>query len=264
MRNYLDLLKTVLREGAYRSDRTGTGTFSLFGAQLRFNLTADFPLMTTKRIHWKSVVHELLWFLRGETNVATLRAQGVSIWDEWADAQGNLGRIYGAQWRDWRGSDGSTVDQIQNVLEQIRRTPSSRRILVTAWNPAELHQMALPPCHVLFQFYVQDGFLSCQLYQRSADLFLGVPFNIASYSLLTLLVAHVCNLRPKEFVHTFGDVHLYANHLEQARIQLARSPKPLPRVEIQPKVRSLTEVRYEDISLIDYHPEPPIRAPVAV
>ncbi|VVM06768.1 thymidylate synthase [Methylacidimicrobium tartarophylax] len=264
MRNYLDLLQTVLREGARRSDRTGTGTYSLFGAQLRFDLTTAFPLLTTKRIHWKSVVHELLWFLRGETNVATLRANGVTIWDEWADAQGNLGRIYGAQWRNWRGSDGTSVDQIEELLDQIRRNPSSRRLLITAWNPAELGQMALPPCHVLFQFYVQDGSLSCQLYQRSADLFLGVPFNIASYSLLTLLVAHVCDLRPKEFIHTFGDLHLYVNHLEQARIQLGRAPKPLPRVEIHPSVRSLEEIRYEDISLIDYHPEPAIRAPVAV
>ncbi|MGD9896480.1 MAG: thymidylate synthase [Candidatus Methylacidiphilaceae bacterium] len=264
MRNYLDLLKTVLCEGAHRSDRTGTGTYSLFGAQLRFNLTTTFPLLTTKRIHWKSVVHELLWFLRGETNVASLRAEGVTIWDEWANAEGNLGRIYGAQWRDWRGPDGTSTDQIREILDQIRRNPSSRRLLVTAWNPAEIGQMALPPCHVLFQLYVQDGFLSCQLYQRSADLFLGVPFNIASYSLLTVLIAHVCDLRPKEFVHTFGDVHLYANHLEQARIQLARSPKPLPRVEITPKVRSLEELRYEHITLIDYDPEPSIRAPVAI
>ncbi len=264
MRNYLDLLKTVLHEGAYRSDRTGTGTYSLFGAQLRFDLTSRFPLLTTKRIHWKSVVHELLWFLRGETNVATLHESGVTIWDEWADAQGNLGRIYGAQWRDWRGPDGTSVDQIQEVLEQIRAHPSSRRLLVTAWNPAELGRMALPPCHVLFQFYVQDGFLSCQLYQRSADLFLGVPFNIASYSLLTVLIAHLCDLRPKEFVHTFGDVHLYANHLEQARIQLGRSPRPLPRVEVDPKIRAIEEIRYENISLIEYDPEPAIRAPVAV
>ncbi|CAB4242422.1 thymidylate synthetase [Methylacidimicrobium sp. AP8] len=264
MKNYLELLKTVLCEGRYRPDRTGTGTYSLFGAQLRFDLTAGFPLLTTKKIHWKSVVHELLWFLRGETNVASLRANGVTIWDEWADAEGNLGRIYGAQWRGWRGPDGAVVDQIRNLLEQIRRDPFSRRLLVTAWNPAELGQMALPPCHVLFQFYVQEGLLSCQLYQRSADLFLGVPFNIASYSLLTLLIAHVCGLRPKEFIHTFGDVHLYANHLEQARIQLSRSPRPLPRVEIDPKVRSLEEIRYEDIALRDYDPHPSIPAPVAV
>ncbi len=264
MRNYLELLKTVLREGAYRPDRTGTGTYSLFGAQLRFDLTTHFPLLTTKRIHWKSVVHELLWFLRGETNVASLRANGVTIWDEWADAEGNLGRIYGAQWRDWRGSDGSAIDQIHELLEQIRGNPSSRRLLVTAWNPAELAQMALPPCHVLFQFYVQEGLLSCQLYQRSADLFLGVPFNIASYSLLTILIAHVCSLRPKEFVHTFGDVHLYVTHLEQARIQLGRSPRPLPRLEIAPKIRRLEDIHYEDISLIGYDPEPSIRAPVAV
>ncbi|QSR83952.1 thymidylate synthase [Methylacidimicrobium sp. B4] len=264
MRNYLELLKTVLRDGAYRPDRTGTGTYSLFGAQLRFDLTTHFPLLTTKRIHWKSVVHELLWFLRGETNVASLRANGVTIWDEWADAKGDLGRIYGAQWRDWRGADGSAIDQIHELLEQIRGNPSSRRLLVTAWNPAELTQMALAPCHVLFQFYVQEGFLSCQLYQRSADLFLGVPFNIASYSLLTILIAHVCGLRPKEFVHTLGDVHLYANHLEQARIQLTRSPRPLPRVEIDPKICRLEDIHYENISLIGYDPAPSIRAPVAV
>jgi thymidylate synthase len=231
MKTYLDLLSHVLENGKRRTDRTGTGTISVFGAQARFDLRDSFPLLTTKKLHLRSIIHELLWFLKGETNVRYLRENGVTIWDEWADADGNLGRVYGAQWRDWRGPDGTSIDQISRVVEQIRRNPDSRRHIVTAWNPAEVDSMALPPCHALFQFYVCDGELSCQLYQRSADLFLGVPFNIASYALLTLMIAQVCGLRPGDFVHTFGDLHLYSNHLEQARLQLSREPRPLPRMD---------------------------------
>ena len=264
MRPYLELLHRVLTEGRFKADRTGVGTYSLFGAQLRVNLQNGFPLLTTKKVHFKSIVYELLWFLRGDTNVRWLQEHGVTIWDEWADENGDLGRIYGAQWRSWRAPDGRTIDQIQWVVEEIRRNPNSRRLLVTAWNPGELDQMRLPPCHVLFQFYVLEGRLSCHLYQRSADLFLGVPFNIASYSLLTMMIAQVTGLQPYEFIHSFGDVHLYANHIEQARLQLSREPRPLPRVELNPEIRRLEDFRYEDIRLLDYHPHPPIRAPIAV
>ncbi len=264
MRPYLELLHRVLTEGRFKADRTGVGTYSLFGAQLRVNLQNGFPLLTTKKVHFKSIVYELLWFLRGDTNVRWLQEHGVTIWDEWADENGDLGRIYGAQWRSWRAPDGRTIDQIQWVVEEIRRNPNSRRLLVTAWNPGELDQMRLPPCHVLFQFYVLEGRLSCHLYQRSADLFLGVPFNIASYSLLTIMIAQVTGLQPYEFIHSFGDVHLYANHIEQARLQPSREPRPLPRVELNPEIRRLEDFRYEDIRLLDYHPHPPIRAPIAV
>jgi thymidylate synthase len=264
MKAYLDLLRLVLKEGRPKSDRTGTGTLSLFGAQARFSLRESFPLLTTKKVHFKSVAYELLWFLRGETNVRWLQDHGVSIWNEWADENGNLGRVYGAQWRDWRSPDGTSVDQVARVVTQIRERPDSRRHIVTAWNPAEVESMALPPCHALFQFFVLDGELSCQLYQRSADLFLGVPFNIASYALLTCMVAQVCGLQPGDFVHTFGDLHLYDNHLEQARIQLAREPRPLPRLVLNPKVRELDDFTYEDIQLLDYDPHPSIKAPIAV
>ncbi|MBS0657862.1 MAG: thymidylate synthase [Verrucomicrobia bacterium] len=264
MQTYLDLLRHVLEHGRPRADRTGVGTRAIFGAQVRFDLRERFPLLTTKRVHWKSVVHELIWFLRGETNVRYLQENGVTIWDEWADADGNLGRVYGAQWRDWIGPAGERIDQLARVVGSIRRQPHGRRHIVTAWNPAEVDAMALPPCHALFQFFVSDGELSCQLYQRSADIFLGVPFNIASYALLTLLVAQVCDLRPGEFVHTFGDLHLYSNHETQAREQLARAPRPLPRVTLNPAVRKLEDFRYEDVQLHDYDPHPAIKAPIAV
>lgn len=264
MREYHDLLRLVLERGHFKPDRTGTGTYSVFGAQARFNLTETFPLLTTKKLHVRSIIHELLWFLKGDTNVAYLRENGVTIWDEWADENGDLGRVYGAQWRDWKTSDGKAVDQIAGVISQIRKNPNSRRLIVTAWNPGEVESMALPPCHALFQFYVHEGRLSCQLYQRSADLFLGVPFNIASYALLTLMVAQVCNLRPAEFIHTFGDLHLYANHLEQAREQLAREPRPLPVMRLNPEVREITAFRYEDFTLEGYDPHPAIKAPIAV
>jgi thymidylate synthase len=264
MKAYLDLLRLVLEEGRPKTDRTGTGTLSVFGAQARFSLRESFPLLTTKKVHFKSVAYELLWFLRGETNVRWLQEHGVSIWDEWADDHGNLGRVYGAQWRDWRAPDGTSVDQIARVVAQIRRRPDSRRHIVTAWNPAEVESMALPPCHALFQFFVLDGELSCQLYQRSADLFLGVPFNIASYALLTCMVAQVCGLKPGDFVHTFGDLHLYDNHLEQARTQLAREPRRLPRLVLNPQVRELDAFTYEDLQLLDYDPHPSIKAPIAV
>ena len=264
MRQYHDLLRLVLESGKPRTDRTGVGTLSVFGAQARFDLREKFPLLTTKKVHLKSIIHELLWFLRGDTNVRYLRDNGVTIWDEWADEHGDLGRVYGAQWCDWRGADGTHVNQIATVIEQIRRTPDSRRLIVSAWNPAEIGTMALPPCHVLFQFYVLDGELSCQLYQRSADLFLGVPFNIASYALLTMMVAQVCDLRPGEFVHTFGDLHLYRNHIEQAREQLSRECRPLPRMELNPAIRNIGDFRYEDFRLLDYDPHPAIKAPIAV
>ena len=264
MQQYHDLLRLVLEQGRTKSDRTGTGTRSIFGAQARFPLRDSFPLLTTKKVHFKSVVYELLWFLRGDTNVRWLQEHGVSIWNEWADAEGNLGRVYGAQWRDWRTPDGGSIDQITRVLDQIRRKPDSRRHIVTAWNPAEVEAMALPPCHALFQFFVLDGELSCQLYQRSADLFLGVPFNIASYALLTCMVAQVCDLKPGEFVHTFGDLHLYDNHLDQAREQLSREFRPLPRLTLNPKIHELKDFAYEDIVLHDYNPHPPIKAPIAV
>jgi len=264
MKQYHDLLRLALEQGRPKTDRTGTGTRSIFGAQTRFSLRENFPLLTTKKVHFKSVVYELLWFLRGETNVRWLQEHGVSIWNEWADEEGNLGRVYGAQWRDWRSPDGGSIDQIARVVEQIRRRPDSRRHLVTAWNPAEVEAMALPPCHALFQFFVVDGELSCQLYQRSADLFLGVPFNIASYALLTCMVAQVCDLRPGEFVHTFGDLHLYDNHLEQAHEQLRRDFRPLPRLVLNPKIRELADFTYEDIALEGYDPHPAIKAPIAV
>jgi thymidylate synthase len=264
MQQYLDLLRLVLEEGKAKGDRTGTGTLSVFGAQARFDLHETFPLLTTKKLHLKSIIHELLWFLRGETNVRSLQEKGVTIWNEWADSEGELGRVYGAQWRDWHGPNEEHIDQIDNVIEQIKRNPESRRLIVTAWNPAEVDAMALPPCHALFQFHVQDGALSCQLYQRSADLFLGVPFNIASYALLTKMVAQVCGLTSGEFIHTFGDLHLYRNHLEQAREQLGRGPRPLPRMELNPAVRDIHGFRYEDFTLIGYDPHPPIKAPIAV
>jgi len=264
VKEYQRLIRLVLDQGQPRQDRTGTGTIGLFGAQARFDLRETFPLVTTKKVHLRSIIHELLWFLRGETNTAYLRQNGVTIWDEWADERGDLGRIYGAQWRSWRGGDGHTVDQIDAAVKLIRESPESRRIIVSAWNPAELAQMALPPCHVLFQFYVHEGELSCQLYQRSADLFLGVPFNIASYALLTLMVAQVCGLRPGEFIHSFGDLHLYRNHLEQAHLQLARDPRPLPQMQLNPQRTELGEFVYEDFILEGYDPHPAIKAPVAV
>ncbi|MBA2622594.1 MAG: thymidylate synthase [Chthoniobacterales bacterium] len=264
MRQYHDLLRLVLEQGQPRADRTGVGTLSVFGAQARFDLRAHFPLLTTKKLHLKSIIHELLWFLRGETNVRSLNEQGVTIWNEWADENGDLGRVYGAQWMDWRGADGVRVNQIENVIAQIRANPESRRLIVSAWNPAEIEQMALPPCHVLFQFYARHGELSCQLYQRSADLFLGVPFNIASYALLTMLIAQVCGLKPGEFVHTFGDLHLYRNHLDQAREQLSRHCRPLPRMQLNPAVKEIDAFRFEDFTLLGYDPHPAIRAPIAV
>lgn len=264
MRQYLDLMQHVLEHGSEKSDRTGTGTRSLFGHQMRFDLQAGFPLVTTKKLHLKSIIVELLWFLRGETNIAWLNAQGVSIWDEWADPEGELGPVYGRQWRSWPTADGRHIDQIEQVLEQLRRSPDSRRLLVSAWNVGELDAMALAPCHALFQFYVADGRLSCQLYQRSADIFLGVPFNIASYALLTLMVAQVVGLAPGEFIWTGGDCHLYLNHLEQARLQLSRTPKPLPTMRLNPAVTDLFAFRYEDFALEGYEPHPHIKAPVAV
>jgi thymidylate synthase len=264
MRQYLDLLRHVLDHGAEKSDRTGTGTRSVFGYQMRFDLGAGFPLVTTKKLHLKSIVHELLWFLRGETNVAYLREHGVSIWDEWADANGELGPVYGRQWRAWNAGDGRTVDQIAWVIDEIRRNPDSRRLVVSAWNVGDLPKMALQPCHALFQFHVADGRLSCQLYQRSADIFLGVPFNIASYALLTHMVAQVCGLQPGDFVHTLGDAHLYKNHVDQAREQLARAPYALPRLRLNPGVRSIVDFRYEDVAIEGYASHPSIKAPIAV
>jgi thymidylate synthase len=265
MKAYLDLLRHVLEHGKFKADRTGTGTYSVFGAQMRFPLEEGFPLVTTKKVHLKSVLYELLWFLRGDTNVRWLQQHGVTIWNEWADPDtGDLGRVYGAQWCDWRTADGRSIHQLNSVIDQIQRNPDSRRLIVTAWNPGEVEGMALPPCHTLFQFYVIDHRLSCQLYQRSADLFLGVPFNIASYAALTLMVAQACGLEGGDFVHTFGDVHLYANHLEQARLQLSREPRPLPRLRLNPEVRDIHAFRYEDFSLEGYDPHPAIKAPVAV
>ena len=264
MRQYLDLMGHVLDHGARKNDRTGTGTLSVFGYQLRHDLSQGFPLLTTKKVHLKSIIHELLWFLRGETNIAYLRAHGVSIWDEWADERGELGPIYGYQWRSWPTADGRHIDQIKQVLGELKTNPDSRRMIVSAWNVADLAKMALMPCHAFFQFYVIDGKLSCQLYQRSADVFLGVPFNIASYALLTLMIAQVCGLKPGEFIHTFGDTHLYLNHLEQARTQLARAPKPLPRIQLNPDIRTLFDFEYGDFALVGYDPHPAIKAPVAV
>jgi thymidylate synthase len=264
LRAYLDLLSQILERGVEKSDRTGTGTLSLFGPQLRFDLRQSFPLLTTKKLHTKSIVHELLWFLSGSTNVAYLREHGVKIWDEWADPAGELGPVYGHQWRAWPARDGGEIDQIARLVDGLRRNPDSRRHLVSAWNPADLDRMALPPCHALFQFYVANGELSCQLYQRSADVFLGVPFNIASYALLCAMVAQVTDLRPGELVHTFGDVHLYLNHVEQAREQLTREPRPLPRLRLNPEVRSIFDFRFEDVAIEAYDPHPSIRAPIAV
>jgi thymidylate synthase len=264
MQQYLDLMERILEHGARKRDRTGTGTLSVFGHQMRFDLSEGFPLVTTKKLHVKSIVHELLWFLRGETNIRYLNEHGVRIWDEWADDQGDLGPVYGQQWRSWPASDGETIDQMTGVIEAIRRNPESRRLIVSAWNPAEVDKMALPPCHCLFQFYVADGRLSCQMYQRSADVFLGVPFNIASYALLTLMVAQVTELAPGDFVHTFGDAHLYLNHLEQARLQLARTPRQLPTMRLNPAVKDLFGFRYEDFVLEGYEPHPHIKAQVAV
>ena len=264
MKQYLDLLQHVLDNGTDKSDRTGTGTRSVFGYQMRFNLADGFPVLTTKKLHLKSIIHELLWFLAGDTNIRYLKENGVRIWDEWADENGDLGRVYGAQWRSWRGANGETVDQIANVVRQIRQTPDSRRLIVSAWNPAEVDDMALPPCHALFQFYVANGKLSCQLYQRSADIFLGVPFNIASYALLTMMVAQVCGLQAGEFVHTLGDAHLYQNHLEQARLQLTREPRALPRMHINPDVRDIFAFKFDDFTLSDYDPHPHIKADVSV
>jgi len=264
MHQYHTLLQHILDHGTDKADRTGTGTRSVFGHQLRFDLADGFPLVTTKKVHLRSIVHELLWFLKGETNVAYLRENKVTIWDEWADDRGELGPVYGKQWRSWTGADGRTVDQIGWLVGEIRRNPDSRRLIVSAWNVAELHKMALMPCHALFQFYVAKGRLSCQLYQRSADVFLGVPFNIASYALLTHMIAQVCDLAPGEFVHTFGDVHIYANHMDQVREQLARQPFPLPALKLNPAVRSIFDFRYEDIEIIGYQSHPAIKAPVAV
>lgn len=264
MKAYLDLLRHILEKGAQKNDRTGTGTISTFGYQMRFDLQEGFPLVTTKKVHTKSVIYELLWFLRGDTNVKYLKDNGVSIWDEWADADGDLGPVYGKQWRSWQGADGKTVDQISGAVETLKKNPDSRRIIVSAWNPAEIDKMALAPCHCLFQFYASEGKLSCQLYQRSADVFLGVPFNIASYALLTLMMAQVTGLKPGEFIHTFGDVHIYSNHLEQVKLQLSREPKPLPQMKINPAVKSIFDFKYQDLELTGYDPHPAIKAPVAV
>jgi thymidylate synthase len=264
MKQYLDLMRHVRDHGIRKEDRTGTGTVSVFGYQMRFDLAAGFPLVTTKKVHLRSILHELLWFLRGDTNIRYLHDNKVTIWDEWADANGDLGPVYGSQWRSWPTADGSSIDQISQVVEQIRNNPDSRRIIVSAWNVGEIDKMALPPCHAFFQFYVADGRLSCQLYQRSADIFLGVPFNIASYALLTLMMAQVTGLEPGDFVHTFGDAHLYLNHLEQADLQLSRTPRPLPCMQINPAVDDLFAFRFEDFELQDYDPHPHIKAPVAV
>jgi thymidylate synthase len=264
MRQYLDLMKHVLEHGVPKQDRTGTGTLSIFGAQLRFDLAAGFPLLTTKKVHLKSIIHELLWFLKGETNVRYLKENGVTIWDEWADAKGDLGPVYGYQWRSWPAPGGRHIDQMSEVIDQIRKNPDSRRLIVSAWNVSDLPRMALLPCHAFFQFYVAEGRLSCQLYQRSADFFLGVPFNIASYALLTMMVAQACGLKLGDFVHTFGDAHLYLNHLDQAREQLAREPRAVPTMRLNPAVKNLFDFRYEDFTLENYDPHPAIRAPVAV
>jgi thymidylate synthase len=264
MRQYHDLMARILDEGVAKSDRTGTGTLSVFGHQMRFDLSQGFPLVTTKKLHLKSIIHELIWFLAGDTNIQYLRDNGVRIWDEWADGNGDLGPVYGKQWRSWAAPDGETVDQIGWLVDELKRNPDSRRLIISAWNPADIPKMALAPCHCLFQFYVAEGRLSCQLYQRSADVFLGVPFNIASYALLTHMLAQVSGLQPGDFVHTLGDAHLYSNHLEQARLQLSRDPRPLPALRLNPTVRSLFDFRFEDIAIEHYDPHPHIPAPVAV
>lgn len=264
MKQYLELMDHVLRHGTKKADRTGTGTLSVFGHQMRFDLQQGFPLLTTKKLHLRSIIHELLWFLRGDSNIRYLKENGVSIWDEWADENGDLGPVYGYQWRSWPTRDGRHIDQISEVLHEIRQNPDSRRLIVSAWNVADIPHMALPPCHAFFQFYVADGALSCQLYQRSADIFLGVPFNIASYALLTLMMAHVCGLKPGEFIHTLGDAHLYSNHIEQTELQLARTPRSLPTLHLNPSVTSLFDFRYEDFELLNYDPWPAIKAAVAV
>jgi thymidylate synthase len=264
MQQYLNLLKHILENGTQKSDRTGTGTISCFGYQMRFDLTEGFPLVTTKKVHMRSIIHELLWFLKGETNIAYLKENGVSIWDEWADANGDLGPVYGKQWRSWEGADGKIVDQITDLIAQIKKNPDSRRLIVNAWNVADLPDMKLMPCHALFQFYVADGKLSCQLYQRSADVFLGVPFNIASYALLTMMVAQVCDLEPGEFIHSFGDVHIYNNHLDQVNLQLSRSTFPLPQMKLNTNVKNIFEFKFEDFELLNYQSHPGIKAPVAV
>lgn len=264
MKNYLDLLQKISEDGAQKGDRTGTGTISIFGHQSRYNLADGFPVLTTKKLHLKSIIHELLWFISGSTNIAYLKENGVRIWDEWADENGDLGPVYGAQWRSWAGANGETVDQLKNVIEGIKNNPNSRRHIISAWNVPQIENMALPPCHCLFQFYVANGKLSCQLYQRSADVFLGVPFNIASYALLTMMVAQVCNLEVGDFVHTLGDAHLYNNHLEQTKIQLARTPKKLPIMEMNPEVKNIEDFKFEDFNLVGYDPDPHIKAAVSV
>lgn len=264
MKAYLDLMRHVLEHGTDKADRTGTGTRSVFGYQMRFDLSEGFPLLTTKKLHLRSIIHELLWFLKGDTNIQYLKDNNVSIWDEWADENGDLGPVYGYQWRSWPAPDGTHVDQITNLVKQIKNNPDSRRLIVSAWNPALVDEMALPPCHALFQFYVADGKLSCQLYQRSADIFLGVPFNIASYALLTMMMAQVCGLQPGEFIHSFGDAHLYSNHFEQAELQLTREPRPLPKMKLNPEVTDVFDFKFEDFELVDYDPHPHIKAAVAV
>lgn len=264
MKQYQDLLRIILTQGSYKSDRTGTGTYSIFGHQMRFDLSEGFPLLTTKKLHLRSIIYELLWFLQGDTNIRYLKDNGVSIWDEWADEHGDLGPIYGKQWRSWATPDGGHVDQITQLIQQIKTNPDSRRLMVCAWNVGEIDKMALPPCHVLFQFYVNNGEISCQLYQRSADVFLGVPFNIASYTLLLMMVAQVCGLKPKEFIHTLGDAHIYSNHVEQAKLQLSRDPRPLPVMRINPNVKDIFDFHYEDFQLEGYDPHPHIKAEVAV
>lgn len=264
MKQYLDLLQKIMDQGVVKKDRTGVGTKSIFGHQMRFDLSQGFPLLTTKKVHLKSIIYELLWFIAGDTNVRWLQEHGVTIWDEWADADGNLGPVYGHQWRNWNSAGGKAVDQLSQVIETIKKNPDSRRMLVTAWNPSEVENMALPPCHCLFQFYVAEGKLSCQLYQRSADTFLGVPFNIASYALLTMMIAQVCGLKPGEFVHTTGDTHLYLNHMEQVKEQLSRQPRALPQMQLNPNVKSIFDFKYEDFTLTGYDPWPAIKAPVAV
>lgn len=264
MQQYLNLLQHILDNGVKKTDRTGTGTISCFGYQMRFDLQEGFPLVTTKKLHLKSIIHELLWFLKGQTNIAYLKENGVNIWDEWADANGELGPVYGKQWRSWEGANGETIDQVTNVINEIKKNPDSRRLIISAWNVADLPKMALMPCHALFQFYVAEGKLSCQLYQRSADVFLGVPFNIASYALLTLMIAQVCNLKPGEFIHTFGDVHIYNNHLEQVNLQLSRKPFPLPVMKLNPDVKNIFDFKFEDFTLENYQFHPAIKAPVAV